>query len=91
VLRIASIQDLLAVQRDHKVVSISRDFVLIPLIWLYVRGRRLDGSDEASRQETSGLIIPDLQLVTGDMRLSFFLRSEEYSAVYAASASKLNL
>ena len=41
----------------------------------------LRGANKTAGVETCGLVIPDLQFITRDMRLPFFLRPQEHAAV----------
>src|SRR5260370_41900527 len=70
-------------------VAIGGDVVIVPFLGLDLHWRGLDGADEAAGIKTLRLIIPDLQLITGDMRLPFFLRAQENAAVHFFAAAKL--
>src|SRR5438034_11227878 len=68
VLGIVRVAQGLAVQDDHEVVALGRDLVAVPLVGDDLDRRRLDGSHQAAGIVSGWLIIPDLQLVTGDVR-----------------------
>src|SRR5882724_12207160 len=91
VLRIVGVEQGLAVQDDREVVALGSDLVVVPLAGEDLDGRGLDGSHQAAGIVAGRLIIPDLQLVTGDVRLPFFLRPQEYAAVDLLRPAKLQL
>ena len=86
---LGSVEQGFAVEHDDKVVAIGGDVVAVPLVRQDLRGSRLLRSHQTAREKTGGLIIPDLQFVTCDMRLPLLLRPQENAAVYLLSSAEL--
>src|SRR3954468_10649529 len=83
------IEDRPAIQLDNKMIAFRSDPVLVPLVWFDLYRLSLRRANQASRVVPRRLVIPDLELVPGHMRLPLFLGAEENAAVHLFRTPKL--